>query len=76
MNYIEIMAKALKGKIEKDEKPDLSIKDWWFIYYCLTVLISIVSSYKENKGDAPEYFEEDVADALERIERFTGHEIL
>lgn len=76
MNYIEIMTKALKGKLDKDEKPDLSIKDWWFIYICLMALKAIVSSYKENKGDLPEYLEDDVAVALERIERLTDHEIL
>ena len=62
--YVKIMATAINAKLKKGEKPDLSIKDWKFIYDALECLIDIYNTSEEF----PEYFQMEVLDMIENLD--------
>lgn len=71
--YITIMKNAIMDKLKKAEKPDLSLKDWEFIWESLNALENIVEHSDE---EYPEYFQDDVLNILKDYEGRTKHEIL
>lgn len=63
MTYVEIMKRAIKAKVDKEEKPDLSLKDWRYIVLSLMVLSEIM------EVDAwPEQFQKEVVEILDKLE--------
>lgn len=72
-NYLQIMKEALKSTIvDKEEKPDLSMKDWKFVLECLVTLNNI---YKRMDDINPERFKDNCVLEFEVLEDLTGHKI-
>ena len=68
------MKEALKSAIvDKEKKPDLSIKDWKFVLECLVTLENI-SKWMDDVN--AERFKERCETEFEVLEGITGHEIL
>ena len=71
MNYLEIMKKALKTTIvDKEEKPDLSIKDWNFVLECMVTLNNIFNRMDDIN---PERFKDNCVLEFEVLGDITGH---
>ncbi len=63
MTYVEIMKRAIKAKVDKEEKPDISLKDWRYI--CLSLMV--LSEIMEVDG-WPEEFQKEVVEILDKLE--------
>ena len=73
-SYLQIMKEALKSTIvDKEKKPDLSMKDWKFVLECLVTLNNIAIRMDDIN---PERFKDNCVLEFEVLEDITGHEIL
>ena len=73
-SYLQIMKEALKSTIvDKEKKPDLSMKDWKFVLECLVTLENIS---KDLNDINPERVKDRIVMEFEVLEDVTGHEIL
>lgn len=73
-SYLQIMKETLKSTIvDKDNKPDLSMKDWKFILECLVTLENICEAMDDINA---EHFKEKCEMNFEVLGDVTGYEIL
>lgn len=73
-SYLQIMKEALKSTIvDKEKKPDLSMKDWKFVLECLVTLENIAKDMNDINA---ERVKDKCVMEFEVLEDITGHEIL
>ena len=73
-SYLQIMKEALKSTIvDKEKKPDLSMKDWKFILECLVTLNNISKRIDDIN---PERFKDNCELEFEVLEDITGYKII
>ena len=70
--YLTIMKEQLARKITKEEKPDLSLKDWKFILESLVTLDNIFRSMDTINA---EVFKDKCVLNFEVLEDVTGHKM-
>lgn len=72
-SYLQIMKEALKSTIvDKEKKPDLSMKDWKFVLECLVTLNNISKRIDDIN---PERFKDNCELEFEVLEDITGYKI-
>lgn len=73
-SYLQIMKEALKSTIvDKEKKPDLSMKDWKFVLECLVTLNNISRRIDDIN---PERFKDNCELEFEVLEDITGYKII
>lgn len=73
-SYLQIMKEALKSTIvDKEKKPDLSMRDWKFVLECLVTLENIT---KDLNNINAERVKDKIVMEFEVLEDITGYEIL